>query len=128
MKLLTFVFLTLALCCSGCVCTSNCVSMAGNWHYSMDIGDGDVAGNVIFNQANCSFSGVNNDFIVRGEVNGNEIRMTFVWDHQKDSIRRLVGSYYDSGFGADPGVGRVYGIYETYDGRYGNFMMFDLPE
>lgn len=128
MRPFIFLFLSLVLCCYGCVCTTNCVNLTGNWHYSMDIGDGDVAGNVILEQSNCTFAGTNNDFIIRGEVDGNEVRMTFVWDHQKEHIRRLVGSYYDSDVGADPGVGRVFGIYETYDGRYGNFMMFDIPE
>ena len=62
----------------------------------MVIGDGDVAGNVTLDQPDCSFSGRNSDYIIRGEVEGNEVRMTFVWDHQKDHIRRLVGSYYSS--------------------------------
>ena len=127
MKPVRFLLLPLILCGYGCA-TAPCVNFNGNWHYAMNIGDGDDAANITLTQTNCSFSGASNDYAVRGEVDGNEVRMTFVLLHEKSSIRRLVGSYYDSGVGADPGVGRVYGIYETFDGKYGNFMMFDLPE
>lgn len=130
MKLSTVLLLTLTLSCSGCLCISNCVDLTGKWAYSLNIGDGDIGGEIVFEQTDCSFAGSDSSFAVHGIVDGTEVRLTFLDKHDQTFIMRGEGSFYDEDLGGNPVFqqGRVYGIYKNYHGDHGNMLLMRFPD
>lgn len=130
MKLAYFILILLALCSYGCVCTSTCADLTGSWGYSLNYGDGDIGGEIVFEQTNCSFSGSDSSYTVRGIVIGTEVRLTFLANEDHTFIMRGEASYYDEDLGGNPslGEGRVFGLYTNTNGRYGDLLLMKLQE